>query len=304
MSSRHAVSQPRVSVITIFLDAAPFLEESIESVRSQTYANWELVLVDDGSSDGSTEIALHYARAEPERIRYLEHPGHQNRGMSASRNLGIVRGTGELIAFLDADDVFLPDKLEQQVRQLEAQPEVGMVYGTTEYWFSWTGLAEDQDRDRISPCDLQPGTVVRPPELVSLYLQRKATVPCMGSILVRRDVVERVGGFEEEFRGMFEDQVFYSKMGLETPILISCECCDRYRQHPDSCFSQAKQSGQVLAARRRYLEWLAGYLQRRDEGDGAVSRDVNRDLWLCDHPWFDRQFRRYQRLRRYLGRPR
>ena len=68
MSESRSSSQQLVSIITIFLDAAPFLRESIESVRSQTYSNWELLLVDDGSSDGSTEIAQHYAELEPERI--------------------------------------------------------------------------------------------------------------------------------------------------------------------------------------------------------------------------------------------
>ncbi len=304
MSGPRFPSRPLVSVITIFLDAAQFLRESIESVRSQTYSNWELLLVDDGSTDGSSEIAQHYAHQEPERIRYLEHPGHENRGMSAARNLGLAASRGEMIAFLDADDVFLSEKLERQVELLENHPQAGMVYGTTEYWFSWSGLVEDRERDRISPCDLKPGTVVQPPALVRLFLQSKATVPCMGSILVRRDVVDEVGGFEDEFRGMFEDQVFYSKMGLETPILVSCECYDRYRQHAESCFSRAKQSGQVLSARRRYLLWLRAYLESRNEGDGPVSRDVSRDLWLCDYPWFDRQLRRYQRLVRRLTRPR
>lgn len=300
MNERHSSSQPMVSIITIFLDAAPFLRESIESVRRQRYSNWELLLVDDGSSDGSTEIALHYAALDPIRIRYLEHPGHENRGMSASRNLGIAKGSGEMVAFLDADDVFLSDKLDQQVEQLMRHPEAGMIYGTTEYWFSWTGREEDQGRDRQSICDLHSGTVVPAPLLARFFLKGMAKVPCMGSILVRREVVERVGGFEDQFRGMFEDQVFYSKVGLETPILISCECHDRYRQHPGSCFSQARLAGRVNASRRRYLEWLMDYVSSRKEEVGWLIRDVSRELWMCDHPWLDRQWRRYYRLRRRL----
>ena len=65
---------PRVSIVTPFLDAARFIEEAIESVVAQTYASWELLLVDDGSSDGSTEIAMRYAAACPSKIRYLSHP--------------------------------------------------------------------------------------------------------------------------------------------------------------------------------------------------------------------------------------
>src|SRR3712207_2186216 len=76
-----------VSVIIIFLNAQGFIREAIESVFAQTYGSWQLLLVDDGSTDASTYIALHYAARYPDKVYYLEHPGHQNKGMSASRNL-------------------------------------------------------------------------------------------------------------------------------------------------------------------------------------------------------------------------
>src|SRR4030095_6915955 len=112
-------SKKLVSVILIFLDAEPFIQEAIESVFAQTYDHWELLLVDDGSSDGSTAIARHYVEQCPENVRYFEHQGHQNRGMNASRNLGLRHARGKYIALLDADDVWLPVKLEQQVAILE-----------------------------------------------------------------------------------------------------------------------------------------------------------------------------------------
>src|ERR687886_2830749 len=84
-------SEPLVSNIVIFLDAGRFIQEAIESVFAQTHDTWELLLVDDGSTDDSTQIALRYAERHPGKVRYLEHPGHQNRAMSASRNLGIER---------------------------------------------------------------------------------------------------------------------------------------------------------------------------------------------------------------------
>lgn len=85
---------PLVSVVTIFLDAERFIEEAIESVFAQTYDRWELLLVDDGSTDRSRDVARRYAARYPSRVRYLEHPGHQNRGMSPSRNLGIAHAAG------------------------------------------------------------------------------------------------------------------------------------------------------------------------------------------------------------------
>src|SRR5205807_873118 len=82
----------------IFLNAERFLREAVESVFAQTYPHWELLLVDDGSTDRSGEIARRFAADRPDRVRYLEHPGHENRGMSASRNLGIRSARGELVA--------------------------------------------------------------------------------------------------------------------------------------------------------------------------------------------------------------
>src|SRR5215217_4669680 len=137
LSSGEMNSKPLVSVVIIFLNAEKFIEEAIESVFAQTYDNWELLLVDDGSSDDSSQIDLRYAERYPEKVRYLEHPAHQNRGMSASRNLGIRHAKGEYISFLDADDVWFAHTLEQQLAVLSSHPEAGMVYGSSLYWFGW-----------------------------------------------------------------------------------------------------------------------------------------------------------------------
>src|SRR5215469_15347588 len=99
-------NQPLVSIVVIFCNASCFLREAIDSIFAQTYNNWELLLVDDGSSDGSTAIAYRCSERHRRRVRYLQHSGHANRGMSASRNLGIRNARGAYIAFLDADDAW------------------------------------------------------------------------------------------------------------------------------------------------------------------------------------------------------
>jgi glycosyltransferase involved in cell wall biosynthesis len=113
------LAKPLVSCVVIFLNGEQYIREAIESVFSQVYEHWELFLVDDGSTDSSTQIARHYAQQHPDKVHYLEHPGHQNRGMSAARNLGIRHAQGAYLAFLDADDLWLPQKLERQVAILE-----------------------------------------------------------------------------------------------------------------------------------------------------------------------------------------
>ena len=104
-----------VSVVIIFFNEERFLAEAVASVYAQTFHDWELLLVDDGSSDRSSDIAKGYAERDPARVRYLEHPGHANRGASASRNVGVHAARGEWVAFLDGDDIWLPERLERSV---------------------------------------------------------------------------------------------------------------------------------------------------------------------------------------------
>jgi glycosyltransferase involved in cell wall biosynthesis len=274
------VHKPLVSVIVIFLNAADFLQEAIESVLAQTYEDWELLLVDDGSSDGSSEIAMRFVSENSARIKYFEHEDHQNLGMSAARNLGIRKAKGDYIAFLDADDYWLPNKLDVQTRILDSQPEAGMLIGSTKYWFSWTGRPEDSQRDYVPALRVRTHTLFHPPLLLLLFIQGKAEVPCTCSILVRRSVVEMIKGFEETFRGMYEDQAFYAKICLCTPILATDDCLAWYRQHSKSNYSTAIHSGQTHVLRYRFLKWLEIYCRERDVRDKRVWKAVRRQLWL------------------------
>jgi hypothetical protein len=177
---------PAVSVVVIFKDAQDFLAEAIDSVVAQTLTAWELLLVDDGSSDGSTAIARNRAGDNPSRVVYLEHAGHANLGMSASRNFGISHARGEFVAFLDADDALVPTALDEQVAILRAHPGVGMVYGPLEYWHGWTGTPEDVARDFIHPVGVATEQIYEPPSLIGLFLQNIAFAPSGRSAGSRR----------------------------------------------------------------------------------------------------------------------
>ncbi|MFH7027936.1 MAG: glycosyltransferase family 2 protein [Heteroscytonema crispum UTEX LB 1556] len=281
--------QPLVSVITIFLNCEKFIEEAIESIFAQTYDNWELLLVDDGSTDGSTAIAMRYAQQYPQKVRYLEHPNHQNRGMSATRNLGIDNAKGEYIALLDADDVFLPQKLEKQVAILEAQPQAAMVYGPTQYWYSWTGNAQNSQRDFLGRLGVKPDTLLHPPTLLTLFLKDPGILPCTCGLLARRQVIKDISGFQENFRGMYEDQVFLAKMCLKSPVFVESGCWDKYRQHPDSSSYVAIRAGEYHPrksnpARRVFLTWLANYISEQRIKDAELWQALNKQLRPYRYP--------------------
>ena len=280
---------PLVSVIMPFFNSERFFHESVESVLAQTYANWELLLIDDGSTDGSTEIALEYARRHPEKVRYLRHENHQNRGASASRNLGIRQARGAYIAFLDADDLYLPEKLEQQVAILESRPEAAMIYGATQYWHSWTGNPDDADRDWVwNNFGVEPDTLVEPPRLLKVFFGERLTIPCTCSLLARREAVERTGGFEDSFKYIYTDQAFYAKFFLKEPVIATNLCLDKYRQHPDSCCSVVQTTGQADSARSAYLRWVENYLSEQKVDDKELWKSLDRAMWPYRHPVLNR----------------
>lgn len=297
------MSSPLVSVVIIFFNSEKFIEEAIESVFAQTYGNWELLLVDDGSSDRSTKIALRYAQQYPQKVCYLEHEAHQNRGMSATRNLGIRHAKGEYIALLDSDDVWLPHKLEQQVAILEAQPEAAIVYGPSQKWYSWTDNPEDAQRDVLYNLGVQPNCLIKPPTLLALCLKQKVITPCPSNILFRREMIERTGGFEESFQGiyqLYEDQAFLSKVHLKESVFVASECWDKYRKHPDSCVSLVTKAGQSNSVRIFFLNWLEQYLSDQDVKGSEVWQALQQALFPYRHPILHSLLKHVQYLMRRL----
>ena len=264
---------PVVSVVLIFLNEERFLEEAVHSVCAQTLADWELILVDDGSTDRSTKIARELA-ARDGRIRYLDHPGHENRGASASRNFGVANSAAPYVAFIDGDDVWVPTKLAEQVDLLERMPDVAMIGGAVRCWYSWDPASTQPDETFLT------GGVadrrIDPPE-AALTIYPLVGVDTSGGpvadFLVRRSVFDAVGGFEERFRTLYDDSSFLIKVFLRYPIYISSRAWILYRQHDESCCAQISESA-FFRVRGVFLDWLKDDVERL--GDPRVSAALRR----------------------------
>lgn len=280
---------PLVSVIIPFLNAEKYFREAIESVLAQTYTEWELILVDDGSTDGSTQIALDYKNRYEGRVIYTEHEGHLNKGISASRNLGFRSARGNYIAMLDADDAWTKYKLGQQMEIFQTYPDAGMVSGNTKYWYSWTGNPNDLSLDRYMHDNMNSGTsvlntLVAPPLLLTLTLNGQIDPISMSNIMLKRETIENAGGFEDAFTSMHEDQAFLAKVYLSSPVFVSASCWDFYRQHRESCHQVAEKKGKQESAELFYLEWLENYLKKKDIADPGVRDALNNRLWNFRNP--------------------
>ena len=287
---RPETRRPLVSCIIIFLNGEAYIGEAIESVLAQNYPEWELILVDDGTVDGATAIAKGYAERHPDRVVYAEHPNHENRGMSASRNAGLRLARGEYVAFLDADDIWLPDRLGSHVGLMEAHPDVAMSVAPTLIWSSWDKDNLPKTRpwlaaDIESELGLPERVPIPPPTAARHYLANHgAGVPGICSLLIRRQRLMEVGGFEDSFRGLYEDQVMLFKMLLNFQVIAINDIQDFYRQHAASACSEARRTSSDQQARPIFLEWLQGYMVERGIKDPSVWKALRGEMWKFDNP--------------------
>lgn len=183
---------PAASVIIPCYNSAKYLGEAIESVLTQSWPDFEIIIIDDGSTDNTAYVSQSFC--DP-RVHYIY---QENKGLSAARNTGIRHSSGKYIAFLDADDVFLPHKLEVQLAYLEKHPEVGLVAG---------GYSRIDTEGRVLyEVKPAPGTVFPEDLLV------RSSFP-IHAALVRQTWVERVGCFDETLPAA-EDWDFFCRLAL------------------------------------------------------------------------------------------
>lgn len=199
--------------------------------------------------------------------------------MSASRNLGARHARGKYIAFLEADDVWLEHKTREQVEIFAQHDQVGMVYGKTQIWHSWAGT------ETLKPdffYDLGVATNQKYPagRLLANLVENKFQTPTTCNAMIRRDAYWRVGGFEDSFTGMYEDQAFFAKLYCKWPTFVAENYWARYRQHAGN-------------APEKFCK--INYLKERKELLGFVSRYARTHPNTLDQP--TRAVLRTERLR-------
>lgn len=208
----HAGPTSAVSVLMPVYNGEQFLAEAIESILGQTFADFEFLIVDDGSTDNSPTILADYASRDP-RIRVVT---QANAGIVAALNRGLAECRSPLVARMDADDVSLPMRLERQMAFLAARPSVAVV-GTAIQLISETGAA---------------GPEVHHPAAQQVIARRLRHGNCLAhpSVMMRRDVVMGVGGYREFLRHA-EDYDLWTRAAERHELANLPDCLLRYRVH-------------------------------------------------------------------------
>lgn len=213
-------SSPQVSVIIPVYNGEHYISQAIDSVLSQTDSNYEIIIVDDGSTDNTHQIIQHYIEKcqDPALIRYIF---QSNQGVAAARNQGIQIAKGEFIALLDQDDVFLPEKLAHQVAYFKTHPDVAIVNS------GWRLI--DPNNNPIS--DIEPWHDL-PDLTLAIWVTRTPILP--SALMFRRHAWEQVGGFDPRFNGV-DDVDFIWRLALQgyTAVWLP-EITVNYRQHQET----------------------------------------------------------------------
>ena len=269
-----------VSVVVPAYNCARFIGESLDSVYRQTYGNWEVVVIDDGSTDETrAALAPHIGR-----IRYFY---QENRGTAAARNAGVRQARGELIAFLDNDDIWLPEKLARQVQVMQGSLECGLVF-TDGKRFSADGTrAESLISTRldgwIAAHRTEDPLVAKGDIVRNLFFDNE--ISSASSVMVRRQCLERAGGFDEAI-AIADDYDLWLRIARAHSVALITRCLYMWRWHDGS------QSGTIP---ERIQRWRVASLLVQEKHLSLAPPDVRRRLrahmareyWECARCYFD-----------------
>ena len=240
-----------VDIIIPAFNAARFLPFSLESVVSQTFDDWRILLVDDGSTDNTAEAVAPFLDRLGSKIRYIK---QENRGLPAARNTAIRASTAEFLALLDADDVWLPCRLSESLKILRERPQVGLVYGLI------TGIDQENRPGITWGGNLRDGDG----HIATQIYMRKVDLPCP-TITFRRKCLDEVGFFDETMRAT-EDRDLWLRIALRYEVGFVPKVLAYYRLSPNSMSTDPQR---MLQAQLKFIRKHYG-----SEGCGLRPRQI------------------------------
>ena len=275
-------NNPLVSVVIPCYNRETFVADAIESALAQTHQNLEILVVNDGSSDGTETVIKRYLN-DP-RVRYFKH--ETNRGIPAARNTGIRQAQGEYVAFLDSDDTWLPYKVEAQlqvfVRDLES--EVGLVF--TDAYFK-DNMGNTETRGKSVPHNIAS----LPPESILKHLFLRNFIVAQ-TVMVRRLCFEKVGLLDEKLTGGSDDYDFWLRLAphfrfsyVSMPLAVARLHGGNYSSAKgnisDTFMIVKKATGrnpELVALKNKKLAWLY-YLEGKDNFEHERYHEARQQLW-------------------------
>lgn len=233
---------PALSICVPAYKAERYLAETLESVRTQTFGDWELLVTEDGSRDGTEAIVRAFATTVTQPVRYLRHD--PNRGLPATRNAGFVAAVASRVALLDADDLWLPNHLHDLITTAEATG-ADLVHAGSILFDSVSG------RD-ISVRAPSPEVIQQFPR--SLFESRYIIQPA--SVMLTRELWKKVGGFNPTYRFVEDREMWMRCARAKARFAYTGRETCRYRKHPEALSNRAPEMAEFAAAVfDQHLDW-------------------------------------------------
>ena len=236
----------RFSVIMPLYNKAPYVRKAVESVVGQTYRDWELVVVDDGSSDGSGEVVAGVADARIRRIR------QENAGVGVARNRGVAESSAPYICFLDADDWWEPTFLEEMAGLIERHPDAG-IYGTS-YWMV------KNSKKRLAPIGVDDGFTEGEINYCTVYAKTLCMPLTSITVAIPRAVFDEAGGFKPHLK-LGEDFDLWIRIALKHKVVFLNKPLSNYNQDVDVTYRGTNH----LHDPKEHMLWNLGYLESEEK---------------------------------------
>lgn len=267
--------RPLVSIVVPSFNGARWLREALDSMLGQTYANVEIILCDDASTDDTPAVAAEYG----DRIRYVRQP--QNLGIYGNMNVGLAMARGDLIATYHADDVYLPTMVERQVEYLEAHPEVGAVFAS-----DILVDAEGKEYARlVLPPEIRGEQPLHYETVLNALLSRKNRFLISPTMMVRRTVHEELGVYRPERYRNTSDLEMWLRIARRHPIAVLESHLIRYRHFHEN---SSQRYHRLRTTPENFFIILDEYLAEGDRGlakpQALVSYEAHRSqdrLWAA-----------------------
>ena len=222
-------------VVTVYISSynhARYLPQTIDSVLTQSFQDFELLISDDGSTDNSHEVLSAYQAQYPDKIRYYWHEGHANRGITYSCNVALARAHGKYFTWLGSDDYWLPEKLAIQVKFMDEHPEVGLCYTSA--------------RTLSAGGELFPTLGAQGYISTDAWRQFVIAIPIIAStVIVPRRCLDEVGVFDESL--LFSDWELWIRLAARYAVAFLPEALAAYRVHGQNVSISSQKAATILA---------------------------------------------------------
>lgn len=275
---------PKVSIIIPTYNNAHYLPDAVDSAMAQTYTDYEIIIIDDGSTDDTKQVVVPYLEKVGSRLKYIY---QKNKGLAAARNTAINHAAGEYIALLDADDKWCKDRLEETVQAIERDEKIGVVHANIMRFSDGEGNlgVPDRSMEKLS------GSILK-----EIFL-RKTNIACP-TVLFRKKCCDEVGGFDENLARLgCEDRELWLRIAEKYEFFYIDKVLARYRINPAS---MSRNKEKMMKARLYVVDKVCAkkkYGNLKREALGRIYKDLG-DEYLGERSFKDAK-RAYGQALRY-----